>query len=310
MRSFFPEFVLAALLALGLAACGGPDEGSLGVTVAEVGDRSLTAGDFQVYLKASLPADLEEEETDPEESARVKSRLFDAFLDEEVLLVEAARREFRVEPREIELYLEIGSPEGEEGREHSPAERKTAERVLLVQKLLDSAGTRDTEVTEDEVEAFLRERGEDAVDGGTVVLRSLMMETEKLAASVHRDIRRRRRTFEEAVVAYEPTPGQADPRPTPLGNLPAEVVEAVGSLKPGQVSHPVTVHGQVYLFFLVSRSDSDPGGDPVARAAARAELLRRRRDEAVAGLLDDLKNEIPVQTFPDRLPFGYVAEPD
>lgn len=318
---------LAFVAALSLSGCGNdPPPGVL----ARVAGQDLTERQFDRYLTASLLEGWDIEDLAPDEIDGINSRLFDSFVEEHILLAEAQRRGIRVEDEELERYLEWGaeeapeedptSPDGadEEGEPRDPEEERlrrvaiveTARRTLRIQKLvaavvteeLRSESAADPGVSEPDPQ----EEAPQTDDGDRrILLRSLLLSDAATAKRVHREIRRRRMTFEEAVAAHEPTEGQALPSTVSISELPTVVRNAVAELRVGEVSAPVELHGDTYLFQVQGRlSRADPGPD--AEALARRAALEARRREAAAGLVEELRRTTDVKIFAERLPFRYI----
>ena len=67
-------------------------------------------------------------------------------------------------------------------------------------------------------------------------------------------------------------------------------------------------NGDPFLFQLEGWVDDpgEPGGERAARA--REELERRRRRRAESGLLQELRNQTPVEIHLERLSFEYLPE--
>ena len=290
-------------VALLAAGCGGEADGDL-ATVAKVDGHVVTVGDVKTYLAANLPRDLEGE---PRDADRIRSRLFDALMDEEILLAEARRQGIEVSREEENRYLtgsDLDPVDGDPG----PHERKIAQRSILARKLIGRTVLRSGDVSDEEIEAHLEAGAAGEGGGRSVVLRSLMLESKEQADRVYNNIRRRRQTFAEAVVAYEQTPGQAWPTEVPLETLPGEVAEAIRDLKAGRTTKPVTLHGDVYLFHVEEWLGPDEGWSEEARETARRELLRQRHEEATRTLMTGLKERIEVEIDRAALPFRYIEE--
>lgn len=260
------------------------------VQVAVMDGRELTLADFQAYLEANLPEGPTADPEEDEEIRKVKSRLFDRFLDEEILLAEAERRGIVLDEGELATYNGV------------------LRRSATVQKLVEEwAGTR-LDVSEEEIDALLRERAPATEDDRELVLRSLRFEDPEEAARVQRQLRRRRITFDEAVVTHEQTSGQAAAMHTRLSDLPEEVREVVRELRAGRVSAPVEFQGGSYLFLVVSWAKEDRTADAGARESASVELFHRRFDDASHSLLEELKRDADLKIFPGNLAFDYVGE--
>jgi parvulin-like peptidyl-prolyl isomerase len=299
MRTFADRaspFLLALLLAVG---CGGEPADPNERGVAEIGDESLTLAELQGYLDANLLTGEEDTPLPASEMAAVQSRLLDALIEERLLLSEAESRGVLVEPIEIEAYLEATGVESEEGGGPPPAARREAERRLKIEKLLESIALEQPPVDEAEARSRAGERRAER----EVELRALMLEDLDQAERVHRDMKRRRITFAEAVAAHGSGPGQGLPLRLAWEGLSEEVRAALDGLKPGQVSGPIEMLGNIYLF-KVERWIDEPGVADVE--LARRALEAERRQQAYRELLDELRAATRVRIRQKNLPFRYV----
>ena len=117
-------------------------------TVIEIGSKKVTVADLEAYLEENLMSEKADEPAPPEEENKVKSRLFDDFVDEQLLLAEAEKRGVVVRDDEVAAYL--GSETGELPAELAPDEtrRRTAHRELMIQKLREDQAASDRLLSE------------------------------------------------------------------------------------------------------------------------------------------------------------------
>ncbi len=296
---------LVALVAFGVAGCRRHLPADV---VARVDGKPIKVHEVEAYVAANLLDEPDEPPMPAEDLDRVKSRLFDALLDECMLYAEAGRRGIEVSDAEVDAFLGRGAEGGASGAAPDAAQRAMARRSIAVQKLLESSILEDSDITDADVDAFLASRTQKTGDRRVLEIRSLMFEDPERAAKVYADLRRKRMTFDEAVAAYEPTPGQTTTLEVALGDLPEEVQRAVQGLEDGGVSAPTAVHGITYLF-RVDRwvaAEGEDRGD--VREWARYQILRRRSEEASASLLDALRRKVRSEVELDHLPFRYFPE--
>jgi len=290
---------VASVLAMtAAAACNraAPDLGTR--VVALVGQRSLTAAELQAYLDANLVHDAADESPAPGDLARVKSRLFDDFLDGELLFQEATRRKVTVSDEELQDYLADGPPA-------SPAATASARRDLTIQKLRESVVRTEVHVSDAEIDSWLAAHAAPAATPGS--LRTLRLASYPEATRVRQEILSRKLSFAEAEGAYgadsiPDVPGESD-----LDALPNSIAGAVRALRPGEVSAPLPFESSVLLFLL------EPPDDPAASEARRREGARRaialdHAQEVENRLLRDLRARTRITRYPAELPFAYVAD--
>jgi parvulin-like peptidyl-prolyl isomerase len=304
---------IAILVAL-LAACS-RDRDDI---VARVGDESVTTAELEAYLSENLDDDWGTDALSAEELDSIRSRLFDAFLEERILLHEADRRGIEATDDEIDVFLsagvgaaieQAGDASGDVRTE--PGDRETARRTIRVQKLIDEVVGEAKIIDDAEVDEWLRQLpGRDGSDADRIVLRSLLLASGEAAERGYREIRRRRMTFDEVVALHEQTPDQSAPTALAVGDLPHEVREAIEGLGDGEVSSPVELNGEFFLFQVVRHGDED------ADARAKAERVEARRDlreriymETSQRLLAALRKQLAIEVRTDHLPFEYVPDP-
>jgi hypothetical protein len=292
MRARGRAFRAAALLALAAARCAdgrstGPSE-----VVAVLDGRSVTVAEIDAHIASILDQEAMDEPLHAEQLDRVKSRLFDDFLDEELLLLEAQRRGIEVPEQEVNNHLagqEQASPPPD------PVSRQRVRRSLMIAKLRSEV-IGEVGVDESEVEAYVEAHRADLAPEPGLRLRSLTLDDLQQAYRVRREIVRDGRSLSEETVEIG------------LEELPAEIREAVEQLPPGETSAPVEYEGRVYLF-QVEASDSE-GGMPGLRERARWELRRLKAEQAGQRLLEELRTASHVEVRKENLPFRYVAEED
>jgi len=295
------SWLTASLLAMAaLASCDrfAQDPGTR--VVAVVGGRAVTVAELQTYLDANLVHEEIADGTSPGDLARVKSRLFDDYLDDELLFQDARRRRLTVSEAELEVYLSDAPP----GR--SDAVKAAARRDLTIQKLREAVVHTDVHVTDPEIDAWLAGRtAPAAARAGS--LRTLRLASYPEAARVRQEILSKQLSFAEAQESYGADSIPDEPGDADLNALPDNIATAVRALKPGDVSAPLPFESSVLLFLL------EPPADPAALEARRREAARRaialdRAQSVEDKLLRDLRAKTKIVRHPSELPFAYVAE--
>jgi hypothetical protein len=293
----------------GLAAgCGGGTPSASDVVV-HVGDVPVAWEELDLYLTLNLFTDGEGGPADPAELDRVKSRLIDALVDEKTFLFEAERRGLQVSDFEIDVYLGEDVPDDEVVPELSrDRHRQLVRQRLMVQKLQERIAEALPPPSDDEIGSFIEQSRSRLAPRKRLRLRALRFDSEQDAARAAARIRQGRMSFAEAVVTYETNPGQGLLLERSWETLSPDVRAALEDLGPGDVSRPVEVHGDTFLFQLDSWLTDPSDVDEDLARRTRAELERQRLRNASERLLHKLRKVTPVRIHENRLPFRYIPE--
>jgi len=268
-----------------------------------VGEEPIRKAELEAYFADNLLAVGEGEplgDVDPV----VASRLLDSLVDERLLLLEAERR--GIEATDVEIAVAVD--EADEGSGHAtptPQVEARVRRHLLIDKLQAQLQESLPAVTDEEVAEWAVNERPRLLQSRPVDFRALQLPSLAVARSVREEVRRGRVSFEEAVVAHEPSPGQTVRTRVSWDELPSEVQQAVEGLGAGGVSEPVELHGRVYLFEIVARYDDAAALAAELRTLARDDLESRRRQEALGNLLRELRERTEIQIRSSSLPFSY-----
>jgi len=293
----------AALGVLGVVGCG---RGTEVEAVVVLDGNPIPASEFELYVDSILGSGTEDQPLAGEDLDRVRSRLFDAFVDEEILLFEARRRGVTIADAEVDAYLGAAGPDSEAPTPVTAAARRAAHRNLTIQKLRGAVVLVDSAIGEDEIATYLAEHRAELESDQPIVLRSLTAGTRANADRIRDDLASGKVSFGEAIEALGLGADQAQPMEVGLQDLPDEIRDAVSGLKSGEISEAVAFQGSIYLFLV----DVGPVklGEPQLREKAMAELSRIKSQEASDRFLERLRSEIAVEVRHEVLPFSYVPE--
>jgi hypothetical protein len=176
----------------------------------------------------------------------------------------------------------------------------------MVQKLQEQVVRDQAPPTDAEVTDYATEHGDRLLPVQPLELRALQLESLAQAKRVHRDIRRKRITFNEAALVHDPSPGQALPLKMSWDSLSSELREALKDLKPGQISEPQELHGSIYLFQVGTWLKDPADQDVELLRRARLELESIRRRDALETLVASLREQAGVRIEIENLPFAYA----
>jgi len=298
---------LVAILLAGVlfAGCGEPGPRDPANTViADLDDEPLMLDDLERYLSANLLAE-EQGSPRPGHQAAVRSRLLDALIDERLLLAEARRLGIEVTDREVEAYLGLDR-ETDEWTVTEPRFRE-GHRRLMIHKLHEALARRQPAISDAEVARYL-ERAAPGPPSRRLRFRSLMLDSAEQAEQVYRAIARDRMTFDEAVVTHGKYPGQGVPLEVDWDDLWEEHQAVLKELRPGRVSRPIELNGDVYIFRLESWLDAAPVAEEQRNERARQQLERLHRERLFEDLVRDLRGRTEIRVRIHRLPFEYIPE--
>ncbi len=242
-------------------------------------------------------------------SAASLSRLFDRFVEEELLLAAARGQGVMLTPKEKKAYLEKLAAEIPPGESGSMSE---GDPHLFDRPLIEKYSDRflsGLDVRDDEVHAYYEEHRKDFLAPERVRVSQILLDTEPRAVDV---LRRLENASEEEFrkVAREESIGPEAFKGGAMGvfkagDLPFEMEKVVFSLEEGRLS-PVVESSYGYHIFRMDRK-LPPQLIPEAEAAPaiRLKVLDGKVKDALAAHLAELKNTLVWSTHPDGLPFAY-----
>jgi len=265
------RLVMLFAVAVQAAACGGSEAG-----LAKVGGTGLEISQFQDYIGEASG------EAWQGISARVASRLLDQYLDRQVVIEAARRKELltssdllRLGPGEMRLFLgELCGPPPELPVEEieSEVERRLAEelpaqahvRQILVDSLEEAENARQRLASGEDFVAVSRElsRAPNAMDGG------------------------------ELGVFF-------------AGSLPEEIDEVVFSLAAGEISDPVQGHSGYHILQVLEMIPAGPPDRAEIEASVRQERSEQGAREHTRACIERLASEVGVEVTSTNLWFAY-----
>lgn len=267
---------------------------------------TLTRGELEAYLALNL-AGAEEFENDSAGEADqrdlVRSRLLDTWIDERLVLSEAAERRLTIDDEQLDEQLDDPSYESGAGDRRS---RRAYLRNRLLIELVQGEVLHDVALpSSKEAAAWLAANPGMLTAGRKVRLRSLRFDSAENAQRVHRNLRRDRLTFDEAVAQNTDDESQGAPTIVDWSTFPREVQQALEELRRGWSSVPVDLGGSTYLFQVVEWIEPDPDAQI---ETARAEIISAARRTAWEGFVAGLRANADIQVVRKNLPFHYISD--
>ncbi len=265
-----------ALLLAGclLSSCRQPPSIAADVAVLIHGEE-MHYDQFEAYLRendASADASLE---------GAVLSRLFDQFLDQQLL---------------IRLAVERGLVEPGVGL------REAVEWVL--------ADFPKTSWTEDQLRAYYRAHEAEYRHPEEVYLRQILVPDRKTAEQAHAAITEGE-NFAQVAARFSQEPNAqmgGDQGRLAREDLPATYADAIFDLAAGEVTDIVTADYGFHIFQVVERYPAKVLPLEEVADSIRQALERQRVDEIIAGFIAEARERYNVVVFPSNIPFDYQGD--
>ncbi len=270
----FLRFGMLGLAGFLLAGC--PQPPAIGVDVAvRIHGEEIRYDQFEAYLRDNVDS------TDPSLEGEVQSRLFDQFLDEQLLTRLAVERGM-VEPGS-DLRDAVGFL-----LEGFPREGWTDSRLQAYYQAHLSEYRRPEEVHLRQILVADRETAEQALgaiaggdDFGQVAARFSQEPNAQLGGDQGR-------------LARE--------------DLPTAFAGAIFELEPGEVTGVVAADYGFHLFQVVERFPAKLLAFEEVADSIRGVLERQRVDEIIAGFIEEARERYNVTIFPANIPFDYQGD--
>jgi len=272
--------------------------------VLRVVNKEYSEADFYRYVEKQVGKSL------PALTAPALSRLFDQFVESRMWL-EAARREgLSVSEEEKEAYKRRLSTELGDSAAF-PLEEVEVTETLMVEKYFKFLRDKVT-VSDQEVLDYYNLHRREFLLPERVKVSQIIVENEAKAVRLHKELK----DNDEALfrkLARENSTGPEASKGGELGifslnELPQEIEKVVFSLQEGEISSVVESPYGYHIFRLDRRFE--PGLMTLEEVAAK--IKSRLLEEKVANLTDhqlqDLKESVDWEFFPERLSFRYEKE--
>ena len=303
---FRPEAWVWGILLL-IGGCGwGDGLGTgkpAGVEIALVNGNSLTSDTFREYL-----LDVFGSEEEIQGGDELMSRLLDQFLEEQLYLAKAVNLGMEVSEEEVSQLAGLmtqGKEETGEDRERFLSRYRDSH---LARKLKDQVVAQRVDVLPEEIEAFYRKNPERFRVPTVVRLRQILVDEEMEARTIKEELAKDVGRFQDLASAHSLSPDKGRARSYEEGELPAEVREAVAGLKEEELTKIVKDSQGYHIFQLIGKEPDQ--ALPLSEVNREIEryLYREKSKKVLEEFLLELRKEIQVEVFRDRLPFQYVGE--
>ncbi len=307
--------ILVSVLFLSLTVCCGtpqPEDAKEKV-VAIIEGRKITLRMLETYLFKNLNgifalSFLKGLEKEDQDANRVKSRLFEDFLDAQLLLGEAVKAGMTVSDEEVQKFMEAfeeqaGEKDGTEGDGFA-----LARDLLIVQKFKTEKLVPRVIVGDSEVRKYYDEQQQEMKDSQKITLSIINFEAEDEANEAAKQIRRGKEKFENVMEKQASDSRITEAQIYSIEDLPEDIQAEVKRLKVGQVSNAVPLLGQFCIFRIERRAKEGMKPFEDVAESIREKLFRKKFQVMLERYMNELKERSDVQIFYENLPFTFVRE--
>jgi parvulin-like peptidyl-prolyl isomerase len=277
--------------------------------IVKVGEQGYTRADLEQFFASRLNEFGGSTSTD-----EARSALLDSFIEEKLLLQQAAQLKIEPSSQALESMRErivsSGGGNGTDLKKDVDFERGIVES-LKIQAYLHEHLFRKLRVSQEECEAYYKEHLDEFVRNDVVHVREILVDSESQAKKVQALLKaNRNRNFQELARIYSKAPTAAeggDLGTFQRGELPDEFDKVIFPLAPGTVSKIVRTQYGYHIFLVEEKILAHQQKLFEVEDQIREKLLLERQREALAGELASLAQRIPIQVDRERLEFKYTG---
>jgi parvulin-like peptidyl-prolyl isomerase len=307
--------VCLALLAAGSIAAG--ERYVIEAVLVRVNDSILTVGDFRNRLEVEVAQYPEPPAGD--DLRKFAGQLFNAIVDEMVLLERAREKRIRVEDemldRQIDALREENNLQDDAAFEQALASagltvdvlKERYRKTMLIQRTAQSEVS-PTEITEEEI----RQRYETDKERFRIPARVVL---EQLFFAIAADGSDRDQAVRLAEGLVERVRGGNDFRAEatlagievqelgtiPIDDLRAELLEVLDRMEPGDLSAPIETGGGLQIIRLMDRLPAGYQEFDEVKEVIRRQVSMESYEQQTQGVVERLKKEYMVEIHEDRL---------
>ncbi len=308
--------VTIGLLAVATLAAAGQRQVLEGILI-RVNDRIVTLSDFRDRLQMELS-----QRPDPPEGEELKTfvrALFDAVLDEQIMLERAQEKKITVEDKDVDRAIQglreqnnltddaaFKKALADAGLTEEGLRQRYRQSILLQRVAQSEVGS--IEITAEEVRQEYEKDKERFKTPAKVELEQLFFpisedgkDREAVLARVRGLVERVRHGADLKAEATLAGVELSDLGQIPVKDLRPELKEALDGLKEGEITDPLPTSGGFQVLRLVRRIPEGYRPFEEVQEMLRRQLSKQRYQEQTRGLVDRLKKEYLVETHPELL---------
>ncbi len=278
--------------------------------VLEVQGKLYVHSDFDSYMTTIAG------EAAPDLGPDTRSRLFDTFIEEKILLAEAHNRNVSLTQAEKRDFLaKLNLRFGGEEKPGSWDENETSSLFdrLLVEKLTVEL-VRDIVVTEEEVIAYYDQNKRDFLRPELVRVSQILLDREDQAIEVleslksanEADFRQKASNVSQGMEAAR----GGEMGAFELGQLPYEMEQVIFALTPGAISQVFESSYGFHIFRLDKKTEPELIPEEEAAVEIEVKILDQKITEYMLTYITSLKNRLSWTSHTQNLVFPYQRNQD
>ncbi len=269
---------------------------------------------FERFVKARLSDFYPQSAQNQTDSDQLRSRLFDEFVQRQIIVREAQHQGINTTDEEIQRAVEDQHRQTSgEGTGQQPPALASQERVeeikcdLLTIKYYKNAVLSEVRVTPEEIEGYYKQNEARYRQQNGFYVREIRVATAEEAAEVHRQLLRKPGDF--ATLAREhsqaPTAASGGLMHYATQQLPPVLEQAITPLKVGGMSGVIKSNYGFHIFKLEERDTPQPLEK--VRQQIEEDLLRGKNQALIDSFNERALAGAQIKVYHDRLGFTYVG---
>jgi peptidyl-prolyl cis-trans isomerase C len=307
-----------ALLGLGLG-CSTSSKGFQPTDATKPNQQTaVSVGDWQVSASqvSRLIAWRMGEMADSSNTNEVKSRLLEDLVEEQLLDIAATKAGVVAQEPEIQAYLQ--QMESDKSRAVSDEETRKILRLqvassLRAQKYVEEHLVRPFKPDQEVLGKFYQEHLQDFMTPETVRVKEILVNNEVEAERILNLLKSSQgKNFNELARLYSKAPSAENGGEMGVfarGDLPEELEKVFfEKLKPGRIGQVFQTMYGYHIFLLVERSKPYQKSLETAGPEIAEKLREEYQRTAVQAKLEELRNDIPIKIYRNRLDFRYNGD--
>ncbi len=305
-----PFLFLISTAVLFYSGCQGKRNGNV---IAIINGREVSVDLLEAYFLENLNGDFNGSasagiDQTEEEINKVKSRLLEDFIDTQLVVEQAEKAGISISDEDALRFLqELGESE-KSVAETDQRKVDWIKDLMVIQKFKNETLFSDIVVSEEEVRQYFQKQIKGKSEHEKFFLEIIVFESEKEAQNILKKLRANKERYENLKEKYAMLPGETDPQPYFLDELPETIREEVRKMKKGDISKVLPLLKRFCIIKLEGIEKAGTG--PLERISGdlREKITMEKEERIFQEYLHKLRKNSEVKIFYKRLPFDFIAD--